>query len=74
MTRDYSNPRVVNLATRDWIGLITIAVTLLVLIAASYLRHDRLIVEVLTRQQTITDRLERMETQMDTTTLDRRDD
>jgi hypothetical protein len=73
MTRDHSNPRVVNLAGRDWIGIITIAITLLVLIATTYLRHDRLIVEVLTRQQTITDRLERMETQMDNT-LDRRDE
>lgn len=65
MTRDHRNPRVVYLAVRDWVGIITISITLLALIATSYLRHDRLIVEVLTRQLTITERLERMETQMD---------
>jgi len=65
MTRDHRNPRVVYLAGRDWLGILTISFTLLVLIITAYLRHDRLIVEVLTRQQTITERLERMETQMD---------
>jgi hypothetical protein len=74
MTRTTKDPSIVRLSGRDWFGLLGIFITIMIVVCGAYLRHDRLIIEVLTRQQTITDRLDRLETQIDETITARRPD
>ena len=69
MTRRPDN--VVTLSTRDWLGLIGIFVTLITLMLAAYLRHDRYLTEVLVRQEylaiqqvAISDRIDKIETRL----------
>ena len=66
MTRNHDN--VVRLSRQDWAGLLGVFITLVVLMSSAYLRHDRLIIEVLTRQEIITDRIDRIEQQFDAQT------
>ena len=49
MTKNHN--QVVTLSLRDWVGLVGIFVTLIVVILAGYLRHDRYLTEVIVRQE-----------------------
>ena len=42
--------QVVTLSPRDWLGLVGIFTTLIVVMLAAYLRHDRYLTEVIVRQ------------------------
>jgi hypothetical protein len=48
MTKNTSNT--VTLSRRDWAGFIALSLTVMTLVAAAYLRHDRHITEVLVKQ------------------------
>ena len=71
MTR---NPmtNVVSLSIRDWVGLLAIFVTLLTLMMAAYLRHDRYLTETLVRvgylseqQDEINNRIDEIEARLE---------
>lgn len=71
MTRNVST-NVVSLSHRDWVGLLAIFVTLLSLMLAAYLRHDRYLTETLIRvgylseQQTeINERIDKIELRLE---------
>lgn len=63
MTRSPDNT--VHLSTKDWLGIAGITITILSSLFAVYLHHDRQLTEVLTRQQTLVDRVERIENSLD---------
>jgi len=52
---------IVHLSSRDWCALLTIAGTIGLGVLASYLRHDRMLMELLTRQQATSERMEAVE-------------
>ena len=52
---------VVHLSGRDWFGLLAICSTVCLAVLGSYLRHDRMLTVVLTRQQATSERLEHVE-------------
>lgn len=60
-----SNNATVRLSTRDWIAIGSIAMTILVAVLSSYLHHDRLLVQVSTQQQSMSQRLDRIEVNLD---------
>lgn len=43
----------VKMSKRDWVGLLSVAATLLLFIVSGYLRNDRLLTEVLIRQSEV---------------------
>ena len=55
------NNNVVKLSVRDWAGIIAVAVTLLSILGSAYLTHDRLLMQVVTQQAAIQDRLNKIE-------------
>ena len=61
MTRDSDRSSIVFLSTRDWCGIFAIGLTIALALVASYLRHDRMLTEVLTRQAATGERLEDVE-------------
>jgi len=60
-----SNNETVRLSVRDWIAIGAIAITILMSVLASYLHHDRLLVQVATQQQAMSHRLDRIEANLD---------
>ena len=52
---------VVRLSGRDWCGLAALAIAVLGAITTQYLRHDRLLTEVLVRQALMAERVEQVE-------------
>jgi heme exporter protein D len=60
-----SNNATVRLSIRDWIAIGAIAITILMSVLASYLHHDRLLVQVATQQQSMSQRLDRIEVNLD---------
>lgn len=60
-----SNNSTVHLSFRDWIAIAAIAITILGSVLASYLHHDRLLVQVATQQQAMSHRLDRIEANLD---------
>lgn len=58
----------VSLSVKDWFGIIGVAFAIFTTIIGVYLHHDRQLTTVLTRQEAILDRIDRVEG-----TLDRRD-
>jgi hypothetical protein len=60
-----TNNATVHLSFRDWIAIGAIAVTILISLLASYLHHDRLLVQVSTQQQAMSHRLDRIEANLD---------
>lgn len=68
MTRDKNHgpsEDTVRLSIRDWFGILACVMTVMSMFIGSYLHHDRMLTEVLTRQQTIVDRVERIENSLD---------
>ena len=61
MTRATGSPSTVFLSSRDWCGIVAIGLTVTIGLVASYLRHDRMLTEVLTRQAATGERLEDVE-------------
>ena len=59
MTRDTG--QVVRLSGRDWCGLAALAIGVLTAITTQYLRHDRLLTEVLVRQAAMAERVGQVE-------------
>lgn len=60
-----SNNATVHLSIRDWIAIASVAGTILIALLASYLHHDRLLVQVATQQQAMSHRLDRIEANLD---------
>lgn len=59
MTLEQNN--VVKLSIRDWAGIIAVAITLLSILGSAYLTHDRLLMQVVTQQDAINRRLDKIE-------------
>tara|TARA_Y100000593_G_scaffold63420_2_gene117220 strand:- start:8223 stop:8549 length:327 start_codon:yes stop_codon:yes gene_type:complete len=53
--------QIVRLSGKDWVGLLALAVGLLGAITTQYLRHDRLLTQVLVRQEAMAERLGQVE-------------
>jgi hypothetical protein len=65
MTLEHNN--VVRLSARDWAGIIGVALTLLTILGSAYLTHDRLLMQLVTQQESINRRLDKIEDQLDAT-------
>ena len=59
MTKGGGN--IVRLSGRDWAGLAALALAVLGAITGQYLRHDRLLTDVLVRQAAMAERVEQVE-------------
>jgi hypothetical protein len=59
MVKDHQ--QIVRLSGKDWGGLLALAVGLLGAITTQYLRHDRLLTQVLVRQEAMGERLRQVE-------------
>lgn len=64
MTLEQNN--VVKLSIRDWAGIIAVAITLLSILGSAYLTHDRLLMQVVTQQAAINQRLDKIENKLET--------
>ena len=60
MTKE-PDSQTVKLSGRDWLGLSALAVGLLGALTTQYLRHDRLLTEVLVRQAAMQERVQQVE-------------
>ena len=65
MTLEQNN--IVRLSARDWAGIIGVAVTLLTILGSAYLTHDRLLMQLVTQQESINRRLDKIEDKLDAT-------
>jgi len=65
MTLEQNN--VVRLSARDWAGIIGVALTLLTILGSAYLTHDRLLMQLVTQQESINRRLDKIEDKLDAT-------
>jgi len=63
MTLEHNN--VVRLSARDWAGIIGVALTLLTILGSAYLTHDRLLMQLVTQQESINRRLDKIEDKLD---------
>jgi hypothetical protein len=63
MTREQNN--IVRLSTRDWVGIIGVAITLLTILGSGYLTHDRLLMRLVAQQEAMNARLDKIERQLD---------
>ena len=67
MTRTHrAGGDIVKLSTRDWLAIVAIIIPTAIFIINGYLRHDRMLTQVITQQHSINDRLERVESTLDT--------
>lgn len=66
MTRTHTRSGdIVYLSTRDWLAIVAIVAPILCMLVFGYLRHDRALTELLTRQGAIIDRVDRIESNID---------
>lgn len=56
---------VVRLSARDWIAIVGLAITVSAGVLAAFIHHDRMLMQVVTQQQNITQRLDKIETRLD---------
>jgi uncharacterized membrane-anchored protein YhcB (DUF1043 family) len=63
MTIEANN--VVRLSARDWIAIIAILVVVMTTIGGAYIAHDRLLMQVVTQQQAINGRLDKIENKLE---------
>jgi hypothetical protein len=63
MTLEHNN--IVRLSARDWAGIIGVALTLLTILGSAYLTHDRLLMQLVTQQESINRRLDKIEDKLD---------
>ena len=66
MTLDNTTQKV-SLSWKDWIGFGGIAITILSTVLGVFLHHDRLLVQLVTQQQTTINRLDKIEAQLERT-------
>jgi len=60
-----SNGTVVRLSARDWIAIVGIAITVMGGVLTAFMHHDRMLMQVVTQQQNITQRLDKIENRLD---------
>ena len=65
MTRDFNEPQIVKLSTRDWIALLALAATMLFGVMGAYMRIETSLTEILVRQQQLEMRIDRIEETID---------
>jgi hypothetical protein len=63
MTVEQNN--IVKLSLRDWAGIIGVALTLLTILGGGYLTHDRLLMRLVTQQEAINARLDKIDRQLE---------
>lgn len=64
MTIEANN--VVRLSARDWIAIVAILVVIMTTIGSAYIAHDRLLMQLVTQQQAINGRLDKIEDKLET--------
>ena len=64
MTIEHNN--VVRLSARDWAGIIGVSLTLMTILGSAYLTHDRLLMQLVTQQESINRRLDKIEAKIET--------
>ena len=66
MTRLHKNGRdVVQLSTRDWLAAMALILPISIFIISGYLRHDRMLTQVIVQQQSLSERMIRVESTLD---------
>jgi hypothetical protein len=63
MTVEQNN--IVKLSLRDWAGIIGVALTLLTILGSAYLTHDRLLMRLVSQQEAMNARLDKIERQLE---------
>lgn len=63
MTLEQNN--VVRLSARDWIAIVGLALTVSGAAIGAFMHHDRLLMRVITQQESINARLDKIERQLD---------
>ena len=63
MTIEANN--VVRLSARDWIAIVAILVVIMTTIGSAYIAHDRLLMQLVTQQQAINGRLDKIEDKLE---------
>lgn len=64
MTIEKTNIKV-SLSTANWIAIVAIALTLIGMILPAYINHDRLLMQVVTNQDSISKRLDKIEARLE---------
>jgi hypothetical protein len=65
MTLERGN--VVRLSTRDWIAIMALMVTITGGVLAAFIHHDRLLMRLVTQQETLSERLAKIESKIERT-------
>lgn len=63
MTREANN--IVRLSGRDWIAIVSLTIGILGSVLGAFLHHDRLLVQLVTQQETIKARLDKIESKLE---------
>ncbi len=66
MTIEKTNIKV-SLSTANWIGIVALVVTLLGMLIPAYINHDRLLMQVVTNQESMSKRLDKIEAKIERT-------
>lgn len=65
MTRDYTDPRIVRLSVGNWLAITALTFTVLATFVGGSMSIERRLTEVITRQEQLQVRIERIEEQID---------
>lgn len=63
MTREANN--IVRLSGRDWIAIVGLTVGVLGSVLGAFMHHDRLLVQLVTQQENIKSRLDKIESKLE---------
>lgn len=63
MTLERDN--IVRLSGRDWIAIVGITAGILTAVLSAFLHHDRLLIQLITQQETIKTRLDKIESKLE---------
>lgn len=63
MTLERNN--IVKLSVRDWTAIIALVITVSTAVVGAFIHHDRLLMRLVTQQETINARLDKIERQLD---------
>jgi hypothetical protein len=55
----------VSLTPANWIGIVAIVITLLGMLIPAYINHDRLLMQVVTNQEAMSKRLDKIEAKLE---------
>ncbi|MBU6382675.1 MAG: hypothetical protein KGR21_09755 [Proteobacteria bacterium] len=55
----------VSLTPSNWIGIVAIVITLLGMLIPAYINHDRLLMQVVTNQEAMSKRLDKIEAKLE---------